>query len=97
MYKVNDAAHFHEWAEHMKKDRKDIGELDLILICIPDRDHDETYQSIKVLTELNYGKIKCLWSLKNFRGLIIFWGWKNVWCLKKIFLRVELCLRVKYS
>ena len=60
VFKVNDAAHFHEWAEHMKRNDKDIGKLDLILICIPDRDHDETYQSIKVLTELNYGKIKCL-------------------------------------
>ena len=58
VYKVNDAAHFHEWAEHMKREGKDIGQLDLILICIPDRDHDETYQSIKVLTELNYGKIR---------------------------------------
>ena len=66
VFKVNDAAHFYEWAEHMKKQGKDIGKLDLILICIPDRDHDETYQSIKVLTELNYGKIKCLWSLTHW-------------------------------
>ena len=53
---VRDAANFHEWAEHMASKNKKIGSLDLLMICIPDRNHDDDYSGIKVLTELNYGK-----------------------------------------
>ena len=56
MVEVRDAANFHEWAEHMASKNKKIGSLDLLMICIPDRNHDDDYSGIKVLTELNYGK-----------------------------------------
>ena len=53
VFRVASVFEFQEWAESQKKK---YGGFDLVLVCLPNRDADDIYNSIKVLTELNHGK-----------------------------------------